>query len=150
MSVELILTSWNDSESNHLDNRCALSSIILVEIITQSLYFSVDLGSLFYTQPAYESALKDIGTLYPCVRVRQNILYHPEKTYRRCVDLMSDSDHFLSSYFYHNSARWDSANVTAFIINKAGRVLADPRSAAVCHWCDCGSFAQETIHTHHM
>ena len=120
MFVEKTFTSWNSSTGN------CTSGIIHVEIITLVLYFGADQGALFYVQPAYEDALTDTGRAFPCLAVRQNIIYLPDKSIDKCTDLIPLTPDILAQYYYRHSDRWDAANVTTFLTNTAGivRVLS--------------------------
>ncbi|GAV09522.1 hypothetical protein RvY_19045-6 [Ramazzottius varieornatus] len=113
MLIAKTLTSWNSSASN-----CTTASLLHVEIITLALYCGLDPGGLFYVQPAFEEALRDIGRLYPCVRARHNIISVPEE----CTDvgLTPFAHDLLGQFYYRNFARWEAANVTSFLTNTAG------------------------------
>ena len=116
MVTELALATSNSALQS-----CTSSSIIHVEIITLALYYGYDIGALFYVQPAYEEALADISLLYPCLHIRQNIVYDRSQAYKECLDLMPDSDFILSRYYYSKLKRWGEANFTIFVHSRAGQ-----------------------------
>ena len=79
------------------------STTVRVEVITLILYHAAELGSYFYVEPSFESALQDIKTRHPDLTFRQSFVYDP--VYKECGKLLPYSDDLLARYYYAHESR---------------------------------------------
>ena len=96
----------------------SFESRIQVEVITLTLFYAVERGSLFYVVPAFESALQDIERFYPRLKFEQNIV--TDERYHGCGDMMDDSNDLIGRYYFNHEEKWRKANATVFIHTASG------------------------------